>query len=123
MDYKITRVWGKADSFDIEFTYIGGTRWKASVPPDKNDGVYAVGIWAMNEYGEVAYWAGELFMCGGVCCLNIHQSAYQIWFLPFNYRIEVSERGGFEVDVKPRKYHLELLDRMKLIIRKECSHV
>ncbi len=104
MRYKIARVWGKADSFDIEFKHLGGTRWKASVPPDYNDGVYAVEIWALNEFGETAYWAGELFMCDGVCCIEIQQSGFQIW-------------------IQPRKRQLELLDRRQLIVRKGCCHV
>lgn len=104
MRYKIARVWGRADSFDIEFKHLGGTRWSASVPPDYNDGVYAVGIWALNEFGETAYWAGELFMCDGVCCIEIQQSGFQIW-------------------IQPRKQQLTLSDRRKIIIRKGCCHV
>lgn len=104
MAYRITRVWGKADSFYIEFTHAGGTRWKASVPPDRKDGVYAAEIWAVNEFGETAYWAGELFMCGGVCCIEIQQSGFQIW-------------------IQPRKHQLEFLDRRQLIVRKGCCHV
>ena len=45
----IIRVWGMADSFDIEFTRTGGTSWKCEVPPDTSDGVYAVTLYAMNR--------------------------------------------------------------------------
>lgn len=76
---KIIRVWGKADSFEIEFTHMGGTRWEASVPPDTNDGQYAVEIWAMNEFKETAHWTGELYMCNGVCCVKFHRQPYRIW--------------------------------------------
>lgn len=77
---KIIRVWGKADSFDIEFTHLGGTRWEANVPPDTTDGQYAVEIWAMNEFKETTYWTGELYMCNGVCCIKFFKQPYQMWF-------------------------------------------
>jgi len=102
--YKIARVWGKADSFDIEFTHKGGTRWSASVPPDYNDGVYACEIWALNEYGETAYWAGVLFMCDGVCCIDIKQSGFQIW-------------------IQPRRLQFTPSERIQFIVRKGCTHV
>lgn len=101
-EYHITRVWGKADTFDIEFEYAGGTRWTCRVPPDTQDGQYAVEIWAINEFKETAYWTGELYMCGGVCHLELHESPYLIWIEPqeiaidiikskLNYVIEISK--------------------------------
>lgn len=104
MRYEIARVWGKADLFDIEFTHKGGTKWSASVPPDFKDGVYATEIWALNVFGERAYWAGELFMCNGVCCIEIEQSSCQLW-------------------LSPRNYQFTILDRLALTIRKGCRHV
>ncbi len=79
---QIVRVWGKADSFDIEFTYEEGIRWECSVPPDISDGVYAAEIYAMNTLGETAHWCGELFMCNGICHLEIKDSPYMIWLRP-----------------------------------------
>lgn len=74
----VERVWGRADNFDIEFTHKGGTRWEASVPPDTKDGQYACEIWAINEFGKIAYWTGELYMCSGVCCLKVSAKPYKI---------------------------------------------
>ncbi|MGN1418141.1 MAG: PF13754 domain-containing protein [Acutalibacteraceae bacterium] len=102
---EILRVWGKADNFDIEFTHEGGIRWKCFVPPDTKDGQYAVEIWAINEFGELGYWTGELFMSSGVCCLKFNQSPYQIWIKPSETMIRFSSQTS----------HLS--------VRKGCSHV
>lgn len=79
---KIVRLYGKADNLDIEFTYVGGTTWTCEVPPDMDDGVYAVELTAVNEYGEATYWTGELYMCGGVCHMEIKKNDYFFWFSP-----------------------------------------
>lgn len=101
---KILRVWGKADSFDIEFTHIGGTKWKCSVPPDVKDGQYAVEIWAISKFGDIAYWTGELFMCNGICCLRFNERPFTIW-------------------VKTSTTHIgNLLPQTQITIRKGCSH-
>lgn len=90
---QIIRVWGKADSFDIEFTRVGGTRWEASVPPDTNDGQYAVEIWAVNEFSEIAHWTGELYMCNGVCHLKFSKQPYQMWIKKKNYIFSFRKSG------------------------------
>lgn len=77
---RIVRVWGKADTFDIEFTHIKGGVWSCQIPPDTKDGQYATEIHAINEYGETAYWTGILYMCGGVCHLEIIAQPYTFWF-------------------------------------------
>jgi len=76
---KIIRVWGKADDFDIEFHESGG-RWICTVPPDTKDGQYAVEIHAINVFGEMAYWTGTLYMCNGVCHLELFEIPYAIIF-------------------------------------------
>ena len=80
---KVIRVFGKADSFDIELTP-NGDRWEVDIPPDLTDGVYAVQLTAINEVGDEAHWVGELFMCNGVCCINLVDYAYDM-------RIKVKE--------------------------------
>lgn len=76
----IVRVYGHADSFDIEFVHVEGDVWTCQVPPDTADGVYAVEFWAVNEEGVTAYWTGELFMTNGVCHLEVRRPDHFIMF-------------------------------------------
>lgn len=79
---KIVRLYGKADNLDIEFTHKGGTTWTCAVPPDFDDGIYAVELTAINEHGEIAYWTGELYMCSGACHIEIMKTDFVFWFAP-----------------------------------------
>lgn len=67
---EIVRVWGRADSFDIEFKNVGG-RWICRVPPDTDDGQYACEINARNAAGKTAFYTGILYMCSGICHLEL----------------------------------------------------
>ena len=120
---KILRVWGKADSFDIEFTYEGGTRWKCSVPPDTKDGQYAAEIWAVNEFGELAYWTGELFMVNGVCCLRFDDSSYRIWLKTAATSIGKLTAQRREVRLRANAFTVRLLPETTITGRKGCAHV
>lgn len=100
---KIVRLYGRAGSFDIEFTHKGGTIWTAKVPPDTDDGVYSVELTAVNELGETAYWTGELYMCGGVCHMEIMKNDYVFWFAPLT-NVEISSETS------------------NIYIRKGCPH-
>ena len=102
---KIIRVWGKADSFDIEFVHIKGGIWSCQIPPDTKDGQYAAEIHAVNEYGETAYWTGILYMCGGVCHLEIMAQPFTFW---------LSERRLSFVVEEPN---------YAVIVKKGCEHV
>lgn len=104
MSTDVKRVWGTADNIALEFKYLGRERWETTVPPDTKDGVYAVELWAINGAGELGYWAGELFMCSGVCCIEIEQSGFQIW-------------------IKPRRLQFTPSERIQFIVRKGCTHV
>lgn len=100
---KIIRVWGTADTFDIEFTFISGIEWKCSIPPDTADGVYAVELFAMNELQETTHWTGELFMCNGVCHLKLFTQKYNVWF--------------------KKTSSIRLSDKLTNIIFKGCYHI
>lgn len=78
----IVRVWGYADTFEIEFYKGKDNRWYANVPPDIVDGQYAVGIYALNNVGEQTYWAGILYMHSGRACLHLNKQKYSLWLLP-----------------------------------------
>lgn len=106
---RIIRVFGKADSFDIELSR-KGDKWEVDVPPDITDGVYACQLTAINELGESAYWVGELFMCSGVCHIKIRQLPYRvrvshrrfdISFTSGRYKEECS-CSAFDTEVKPK---------------------
>ena len=76
---KILRVWGRADGFDLEFKK-EGELWDCTVPPDTKDGQYAVEIHGVNEFGQTAYWTGTLYMCNGICHLELKEVLYVINF-------------------------------------------
>lgn len=79
---EVVRVWGYADNFELELTHKGGTKWETYVPPETKDGMYAVEIHAINRSGEKSYWNGVLYMCNGVCHLEIKPCAYQLLIKP-----------------------------------------
>lgn len=100
---KIIRLYGRADLFDIEFTHQSGTTWTCEVPLDTEDGIYAVELTAVNEYGETAYWTGELYMCSGICHVKIAKNDFVFWFAPLA-NVEISS------------------DTSSIYIRKGCPH-
>ena len=100
---KIIRVWGRADNFDIELSEKGG-RWVCTVPPDIADGQYAVELHAVNLFGETAYWTGTLYMCNGVCHLEIKEVPYVIMFSKNTDRLFFLEQSH------------------EILIRKGCEH-
>lgn len=119
---KIIRVWGKADSFDIEFVHIKGDIWSCEIPPDTKDGQYAVEIQAVNEYGETAYWTGTLYMCGGVCHLEIIAQPYLFWISARSLELEVSCRSPLCFAPLPRIFAF-CWQNYKITIKKGCGHV
>lgn len=58
---RITRVWGKADQFDLVFSP-SGDLWDAAVPADIEDGRYVVELFALDDVGNQAYWTGILYI-------------------------------------------------------------
>ena len=88
---RVIRLYGKADSFDIEFSR-KGEKWEVDIPPDLVDGVYAVQLTAVDELGETAYWVGELFMCSGVCCLRYMRKRRRLDFSCPDSRITYGSR-------------------------------
>lgn len=78
----ITRVWGKADRFEIEFVYQDG-RWDfRGLPPDLDDGQYAVELHAAKDSGSVGHWTGILYMMQGVASLCICRSGSRLDLIP-----------------------------------------
>ena len=61
----ITKVWGKADKYKIQFQKIDpsdDSYWEVSIPPDMEDGMYATEIWAENSLKITAHWVGMLYI-------------------------------------------------------------
>lgn len=95
---KIVRLFAKADRLELEFTHEGGTIWMAKVPPDTQDGIYAVELTAVNEIGETAFWTGELYMCGGECKAQFESADFVLWFLPFTSLAAKCKSTSVKVD-------------------------
>ena len=90
---EIIRLWGTADKFEIEFTKNTSTgRWDVSIPADLEDGHYVVELYAMNEFSEVGYWTGVLFMVQGIPHIHIKPPKYIIWRCPAAWDISVVKR-------------------------------
>lgn len=136
---KIVRVFGKADSFDIELTKQGG-HWIVDVPPDLVDGVYAVQLTAVNEFNEVGHWVGELFMCNGVCRIKFSDVPYEFTIsgdsheysspcrlniIVKEYDIKFTEKYNVEIRKKLKKalYPVEfIVSKYYMTIEGECIH-
>lgn len=122
-EHLITRVWGTADAFDIEFEYVNGTRWICSIPPDTVDGAYAVDIYAENDIGNTAHWAGELFMASGVCHLDIFEPEYTVWFgTNFNNIQFLQIMTYCNISDELSAPQIEFSDCTSIIISKGCPH-
>ena len=131
---KVIRLWGKADSFDIEFTE-NGDKWTVDIPPDMTDGVYAVQLTAVDENGNEAYWVGELYMVDGVCCLKLNEIPYKVRLrakefdtkcdkqrhiklcLSSQYTVEFSNKSSIQIKLKDRctsAYITEIAKRLSV---------
>lgn len=60
----VTRVWGKADSFELVFSPLGDSweHWIAKVPADLDDGQYIVELYCVDDGGNTAFWTGILYL-------------------------------------------------------------
>lgn len=60
----VTRVWGRADSFELVFSPLGGSweHWAASVPADLEDGQYIVELYCEDDGGNTGFWTGILYL-------------------------------------------------------------
>lgn len=70
--HEIVRVWGRADEYDLTFEHKHGSTWVFNgLPPDLEDGTYALQIWAENAAGAVGTRTGWLFLSKGVMCVQL----------------------------------------------------
>ena len=78
----VTRVWGKADSFELVFSPLGNDVWNAIVPPDLEDGQYIVELYCEDDMGNRAYWTGILYLNNrGQVCVRIEADKFKVWLV------------------------------------------
>lgn len=105
---RVIRVYGRADSYDIEFTP-KEDKWEVDVPPDMTDGVYAVQLTAVDEIGDFSYWVGELYMVDGVCCLKIEETPYRVRLKVKEYEAECE--GRYDISHQPSHFDVDYKDK------------
>lgn len=90
----VTRVWGKADLFELVFSP-SGDLWVAAVPADLEDGQYAVELYCEDEKGSMAYWTGILYLNSGADVkIRIVADKFKLWIEP---DIEVELQGDLNL--------------------------
>lgn len=81
MQVEITRVWGNADEYNLEFINTGNNVWIANIPPDMEDGQYACLFNAIDEHGGMAMWTGILYMHNGSAYITFDNNRESMQFL------------------------------------------
>lgn len=114
---KVIRVFGKADSYDIEFTPNGG-EWIVDVPPDMTDGVYAVQLTAIDINAVHAYSVGELYMVKGICCFRIQETPYRAYFKVREYETTLRNLKH-NITYKPSEYIVDFKKRYSIRTKKK----
>lgn len=114
---KVIRVFGRADSFDIEFKSQGDA-WVVDVPPDMTDGVYAVQLTAIDENNVRAFHVGELYMVNGICCFRLRELPYRAYFKVHDYEFELHHKK-YNVSFEPLEYLIDFEKRYNVQIKKK----
>lgn len=78
----VTKVWGKADRFELVFSNLGNDNWAANVPADLEDGQYVVELHCEDEEGNRAYWTGILYMSNSEnASVRIVADKFKLWMM------------------------------------------
>ena len=78
----ITKLWGKADQFDLVFSNHGNNRWTAIVPADMEDGQYIVELYAEDDFGNLGYWTGILYISNSAnVAVRIVADKFKLWMM------------------------------------------
>lgn len=113
----ILRVWGNADSYELQYTRGADGRWRASVPPDMGDGQYAVEIHALDEAGYEGCWTGILYMRQGRVCIRLNSPRYcvrvragmiQAALQPDGRLVRLTQAGAYGAELQPERVTIEL---------------
>ena len=94
----ITAVRGSADGHALVLTPTG-SGWRAILPPDLADGQYVVTLTATDEAGNSTDYRGVLYLCAGICRLELRQEMAA--FLPLS--------DGLSVDLLPERWQLQFV--------------
>lgn len=93
----VTRVWGKADSFELVFS-LSGAFWEAKVPADMDDGKYVVELFCIDDGGNTAYWTGILYLNKSADVkVRIAADIVKLWFEVDHMRIEIEPELELEM--------------------------
>ena len=114
----VTRVWGKADFFELVFTSLGGDRWNAVVPPDLQDGQYVLELYCQDDHGNIAFWTGILYLSNadGVK-ISISADKFKLW-LKSECGANLLNASDPNVTVKPEN-ELKLIGEPLLLMKGE----
>lgn len=92
----ITRVYGKADNFELEFTWDGSV-WNAAVPADLSDGKYVCEFYAVDNYGFTSYYTGILYMFDGKAVIELSKDDIYIGFYADDISLSSHEDIGLNL--------------------------
>ena len=103
---EIISVWGKADSHSVTFEK-RESLWVCSVPTDLSDGAYECCFYAKNEKGTVTSWVGTLYMCSGICRIDVLPFTHTMIFKESKAPVIVAESQNCEIKFIKECKHLE----------------
>ncbi|MGN1348857.1 MAG: hypothetical protein ACI4VI_07925 [Acutalibacteraceae bacterium] len=103
---EIVSVWGKADAYSVTFEKRENL-WVCSVPTDLSDGAYECCFYAKNEKGTVTSWTGTLYMCSGICRIDVLPFTHTLMFKENKNPVIAFERQNFEINFIKECKHLE----------------
>lgn len=77
----ITAVHGRADGHELVLTP-ADNGWQTTLPPNLADGQYVVTLTAADEAGNVSEYRGVLYLCAGICRLEMQREILKFLLLP-----------------------------------------
>ena len=114
----VTRVWGKADSFELVFSPLDALneQWEAHVPADIEDGQYAVELYC-TDGSNIVYWTGMLYLNRSETVqLRIVADAFRLWFEVDSMNIQMEAES--ELVIVPETQVI-LLDTLQVWLEDE----
>lgn len=82
----IATVRGSADEHELVLTSTGDG-WRATLPPNLADGQYVVTLTATDAAGNSTDYRGVLYLCAGICSLQLQREKTAFLLLPDNLTV------------------------------------